>query len=141
MLIDRKWMFLYEFNGKYHFELWCWVCFFCMCCGTEGGINFCPPVCNICNSLEHVQPMLYSLWPSGFVNGNWIVHYLYIKRQHNTTIVFSPVNYDYFLHSSPDFNRVLSSCLNRGFSRLLDNMAEFFRPTELDVCHTGSMNR
>ncbi|KAL7987708.1 hypothetical protein Chor_006627 [Crotalus horridus] len=41
---------------------------------------------------------------------------------------------------SPDFNRVLSSCLNRGFSRLLDNMAEFFRPTELDVCHTGSMN-
>uniref|UniRef100_A0A098M1K3 Peroxisomal biogenesis factor 3 n=1 Tax=Hypsiglena sp. JMG-2014 TaxID=1550645 RepID=A0A098M1K3_9SAUR len=41
---------------------------------------------------------------------------------------------------SPDFNRVLSSCLNRGFSRLLDNMAEFFRPTELDICHTGSVN-
>ncbi|XP_013926142.1 PREDICTED: peroxisomal biogenesis factor 3 isoform X1 [Thamnophis sirtalis] len=40
---------------------------------------------------------------------------------------------------SPDFNRVLSSCLNRGFSRLLDNMAEFFRPTELDICHTGSV--
>ncbi|XP_034277655.1 peroxisomal biogenesis factor 3-like [Pantherophis guttatus] len=41
---------------------------------------------------------------------------------------------------SPDFNRVLSSCLNRGFSRLLDNMAEFFRPTELDICHAGSVN-
>ncbi|KAF7253872.1 Peroxisomal biogenesis factor 3 [Varanus komodoensis] len=41
---------------------------------------------------------------------------------------------------SPDFNRVLSSCLNRGFSRLLDNMAEFFRPTEQDICRNGSMN-
>ncbi|CAI5770228.1 peroxisomal biogenesis factor 3 [Podarcis lilfordi] len=41
---------------------------------------------------------------------------------------------------SPDFNRVLSSCLNRGFSRLLDNMAEFFRPTEQDLCHSSSMN-
>ncbi|XP_032999814.1 peroxisomal biogenesis factor 3 [Lacerta agilis] len=41
---------------------------------------------------------------------------------------------------SPDFNRVLSSCINRGFSRLLDNMAEFFRPTEQDLCHSSSMN-
>ncbi|XP_071398205.1 peroxisomal biogenesis factor 3 [Centroberyx affinis] len=29
---------------------------------------------------------------------------------------------------SPDFSTVLSTCLNRGFSRLLDNLAEFFRP-------------
>nr|XP_006128850.1 peroxisomal biogenesis factor 3 [Pelodiscus sinensis] len=41
---------------------------------------------------------------------------------------------------SPDFSTVLSTCLNRGFSRLLDNMAEFFRPTEQDVCQSGSIN-
>ncbi|KAM4521815.1 peroxisomal biogenesis factor 3 [Odontesthes bonariensis] len=29
---------------------------------------------------------------------------------------------------SPDFITVLNVCLNRGFSRLLDNLAEFFRP-------------
>uniref|UniRef100_A0A3Q1GUY2 Peroxisomal biogenesis factor 3 n=1 Tax=Acanthochromis polyacanthus TaxID=80966 RepID=A0A3Q1GUY2_9TELE len=29
---------------------------------------------------------------------------------------------------SPDFTTVLNACLNRGFSRLLDNLAEFFRP-------------
>ncbi|KAM3602575.1 uncharacterized protein V6R79_006580 [Siganus canaliculatus] len=29
---------------------------------------------------------------------------------------------------SPDFSTVLSVCLNRGFSRLLDNLAEFFHP-------------
>uniref|UniRef100_A0A8C2Z9L4 Peroxisomal biogenesis factor 3 n=1 Tax=Cyclopterus lumpus TaxID=8103 RepID=A0A8C2Z9L4_CYCLU len=29
---------------------------------------------------------------------------------------------------SPDFNTVLNATLNRGFSRLLDNLAEFFRP-------------
>lgn len=29
---------------------------------------------------------------------------------------------------SPDFVTVLNTCLNRGFSRFLDNMAEFFRP-------------
>ncbi|KAM3861655.1 LOW QUALITY PROTEIN: peroxisomal biogenesis factor 3 [Diretmus argenteus] len=29
---------------------------------------------------------------------------------------------------SPDFSTVLNTCLNRGFSRLLDNLAEFFRP-------------
>ncbi|MEQ2223017.1 peroxin [Ilyodon furcidens] len=28
---------------------------------------------------------------------------------------------------SPEFSRVLSTCLNRAFSRLLDNLAEFFR--------------
>ncbi|KAF0023925.1 hypothetical protein F2P81_024555 [Scophthalmus maximus] len=28
----------------------------------------------------------------------------------------------------PDFATVLNVCLNRGFSRLLDNLAEFFRP-------------
>uniref|UniRef100_A0AAQ5YFB4 Peroxisomal biogenesis factor 3 n=1 Tax=Amphiprion ocellaris TaxID=80972 RepID=A0AAQ5YFB4_AMPOC len=37
---------------------------------------------------------------------------------------------------SPDFTTVLNACLNRGFSRLLDNLAEFFRqpPTFLSVC-------
>uniref|UniRef100_A0A4W6F6E8 Peroxisomal biogenesis factor 3 n=1 Tax=Lates calcarifer TaxID=8187 RepID=A0A4W6F6E8_LATCA len=29
---------------------------------------------------------------------------------------------------SPDFSTVLNACLHRGFSRLLDNLAEFFRP-------------
>ncbi|KAG7232716.1 hypothetical protein INR49_008203 [Caranx melampygus] len=29
---------------------------------------------------------------------------------------------------SPSFTTVLNTCLNRGFSRLLDNLAEFFRP-------------
>ncbi|XP_056150089.1 peroxisomal biogenesis factor 3 [Lampris incognitus] len=29
---------------------------------------------------------------------------------------------------SPDLSTVLNTCLNRGFSRLLDNLAEFFRP-------------
>ncbi|CAK6984416.1 peroxisomal biogenesis factor 3, partial [Scomber scombrus] len=29
---------------------------------------------------------------------------------------------------SPDFGTVLNACLHRGFSRLLDNLAEFFRP-------------
>uniref|UniRef100_A0AAR2IU40 Peroxisomal biogenesis factor 3 n=1 Tax=Pygocentrus nattereri TaxID=42514 RepID=A0AAR2IU40_PYGNA len=33
---------------------------------------------------------------------------------------------------SPDFNTVLNICLNRGFSRFLDNMAEFFRPPQQD---------
>lgn len=42
---------------------------------------------------------------------------------------------------SPDFSTVLNTCLNRGFSRLLDNMAEFFRPTEQDLQHGSSMNR
>ncbi|XP_032506820.1 peroxisomal biogenesis factor 3 isoform X1 [Phocoena sinus] len=41
---------------------------------------------------------------------------------------------------SPDFSTVLNTCLNRGFSRLLDNMAEFFRPTEQDLQHGNSMN-
>ncbi|KAM9656058.1 peroxisomal biogenesis factor 3 isoform 1-T1 [Morphnus guianensis] len=41
---------------------------------------------------------------------------------------------------SPDFSTVLSTCLNRGFSRLLDNMAEFFRPTEKDLSQNGSVN-
>ncbi|NXW27375.1 PEX3 factor, partial [Phaetusa simplex] len=41
---------------------------------------------------------------------------------------------------SPDFSTVLGTCLNRGFSRLLDNMAEFFRPTEQDLSQNGSVN-
>uniref|UniRef100_A0A8D2A6G9 Peroxisomal biogenesis factor 3 n=1 Tax=Sus scrofa TaxID=9823 RepID=A0A8D2A6G9_PIG len=41
---------------------------------------------------------------------------------------------------SPDFSTVLNICLNRGFSRLLDNMAEFFRPTEQDLQHGNSRN-
>ncbi|XP_028997440.1 peroxisomal biogenesis factor 3 [Betta splendens] len=35
---------------------------------------------------------------------------------------------------SPDFTTVLNTCLNRGFSRLLDNLAEFFRPPAGDSC-------
>ncbi|XP_043551252.1 peroxisomal biogenesis factor 3 isoform X2 [Chiloscyllium plagiosum] len=42
---------------------------------------------------------------------------------------------------SPDFNTVLNSCLNRGFSRLLDNMAEFFKPTEEELMQNGKVNR
>ncbi|XP_078085517.1 peroxisomal biogenesis factor 3 [Mustelus asterias] len=41
---------------------------------------------------------------------------------------------------SPDFNTVLNSCLNRGFSRLLDNMAEFFKPTEQELTQNGKIN-
>ncbi|XP_072120877.1 peroxisomal biogenesis factor 3 [Mobula birostris] len=41
---------------------------------------------------------------------------------------------------SADFNTVLSSCLNRGFSRLLDNMAEFFKPTEEAATQNGKVN-
>lgn len=33
---------------------------------------------------------------------------------------------------SPDFTKVLNTCLNRGFSRLLDNLAEFFRSPAAD---------
>ncbi|KAK9531891.1 hypothetical protein VZT92_011283 [Zoarces viviparus] len=33
---------------------------------------------------------------------------------------------------SPDFTSVLNASLNRGFSRLLDNLAEFFRPPPSD---------
>ncbi|KAM6181493.1 peroxisomal biogenesis factor 3 [Erethizon dorsatum] len=40
---------------------------------------------------------------------------------------------------SPDFSTVLNTCLNRGFSRLLDNMATFFRPTEQDLQSSNSM--
>uniref|UniRef100_UPI00398E6D64 peroxisomal biogenesis factor 3 n=1 Tax=Pristiophorus japonicus TaxID=55135 RepID=UPI00398E6D64 len=41
---------------------------------------------------------------------------------------------------SPDFNTVLNSCLNRGFSRLLDNMAEFFKPTEQELTQNGKIS-
>nr|XP_058163562.1 peroxisomal biogenesis factor 3 isoform X1 [Dasypus novemcinctus] len=41
---------------------------------------------------------------------------------------------------SPDFRTVLDTCLNRGFSRLLDNMAEFFRPTERDLQRGDSVD-
>ncbi|XP_023696713.1 peroxisomal biogenesis factor 3 [Paramormyrops kingsleyae] len=39
---------------------------------------------------------------------------------------------------SPDFKTVLDTCLSRGFSRFLDNMAEFFRPHQLDSMHAGT---
>ncbi|XP_032881932.1 peroxisomal biogenesis factor 3 isoform X1 [Amblyraja radiata] len=41
---------------------------------------------------------------------------------------------------STDFSTVLNSCLNRGFSRLLDNMAEFFKPTEEAMTQNGKIN-
>ncbi|XP_061098829.1 peroxisomal biogenesis factor 3 isoform X2 [Conger conger] len=37
---------------------------------------------------------------------------------------------------SPDFHTVLHTCLSRGFSRFLDNMAEFFRPQQGDAAHS-----
>ncbi|XP_042188668.1 peroxisomal biogenesis factor 3 [Callorhinchus milii] len=40
---------------------------------------------------------------------------------------------------SCDFSTVLSSCLTRGFSRLLDNIAEFFRPTEHELTPNGKI--
>lgn len=39
---------------------------------------------------------------------------------------------------SPDFTTVLSACLDRGFSRLLDNMAEFFRPQPGDCAPSSA---
>ncbi|XP_028296352.1 peroxisomal biogenesis factor 3 [Gouania willdenowi] len=39
---------------------------------------------------------------------------------------------------SPDFSGVLDVCLNRGFSRLLDNLAEFFRPSPGDPTPSSS---
>lgn len=41
---------------------------------------------------------------------------------------------------STDFSTVLNSCLNRGFSRLLDNMAEFFKPMEEAMTQNGKIN-
>ncbi|XP_046878032.1 peroxisomal biogenesis factor 3 [Hypomesus transpacificus] len=40
---------------------------------------------------------------------------------------------------SPDCQTVLNTCLNRGFSRFLDNMAEFFRPPPASASNPGSM--
>ncbi|XP_066559051.1 peroxisomal biogenesis factor 3 isoform X2 [Amia ocellicauda] len=45
---------------------------------------------------------------------------------------------------SPDFSTVLNSCLSRGFSRLLDNMAEFFRSPQGDppqACTADSLSQ
>lgn len=39
---------------------------------------------------------------------------------------------------SPDFTTVLNACLNRGFSRLLDNLAEFFRPPSGECTSSSS---
>ncbi|XP_026875122.2 peroxisomal biogenesis factor 3 [Electrophorus electricus] len=39
---------------------------------------------------------------------------------------------------SPDFNTVLNTCLSRGFSRFLDNIAEFFQPSQGDSTHCSS---
>ncbi|XP_063299385.1 peroxisomal biogenesis factor 3 [Pelobates fuscus] len=41
---------------------------------------------------------------------------------------------------SHDFSTVLNSCLSRGFGRLLDSVAEFFRPNEQDVNQNSSVN-
>lgn len=43
--------------------------------------------------------------------------------------------------SSPDFATVLNACLNRGFSRLLDNLAEFFRPPPGDSAPSSAPDR
>ncbi|XP_015194627.2 peroxisomal biogenesis factor 3 isoform X1 [Lepisosteus oculatus] len=39
---------------------------------------------------------------------------------------------------NPDFSTVLGTCLSRGFSRLLDNMAEFFRPPQGDPARSST---
>ncbi|KAG7460947.1 hypothetical protein MATL_G00204300 [Megalops atlanticus] len=39
---------------------------------------------------------------------------------------------------SPDFHTVLNTCLSRGFSRFLDNMAEFFRPQQGNASHSSA---
>ncbi|KAM9315960.1 peroxisomal biogenesis factor 3 [Gastrophryne carolinensis] len=41
---------------------------------------------------------------------------------------------------SPDFNTVLNSCLNRGFARLLDSIAEFFRSPDQELSQTAPEN-
>ncbi|KAM4772350.1 peroxisomal biogenesis factor 3 isoform 2-T2 [Rhinophrynus dorsalis] len=41
---------------------------------------------------------------------------------------------------SRDFSFVLNSCLSRGFGRLLDSIAEFFRPNEQGINQDSSMN-
>lgn len=43
--------------------------------------------------------------------------------------------------SSPDFITVLNTCFNRGFSRLLDNLAEFFRPPPGDSAPSCAPDR
>ncbi|XP_062857272.1 peroxisomal biogenesis factor 3 isoform X2 [Trichomycterus rosablanca] len=39
---------------------------------------------------------------------------------------------------NPDFNTVLNTCLNRGFSRFLDNVADFFSPPKADCTPCSS---
>lgn len=39
---------------------------------------------------------------------------------------------------SPDFTKVLNTCLNRGFSRLLDNLATFFRSPSMESDHSAA---
>ena len=43
-------------------------------------------------------------------------------------LLFQYIILSLFLYSS-DFQTVLNTCLDIGFSRVLDNMAEFFRPS------------
>ncbi|XP_070844191.1 peroxisomal biogenesis factor 3 [Chaetodon trifascialis] len=46
----------------------------------------------------------------------------------NDAVTIKLLNETRDMLDSPDFSTVLNACLNRGFSRLLDNLAEFFRP-------------
>ncbi|KAI1897540.1 hypothetical protein AGOR_G00084320 [Albula goreensis] len=41
---------------------------------------------------------------------------------------------------SPDFRTVLNTCLSRGFSRFLDNMAEFFHPQQSGTIHSSTQD-
>ncbi|KAM4043448.1 peroxisomal biogenesis factor 3 [Anomaloglossus baeobatrachus] len=41
---------------------------------------------------------------------------------------------------SQDFSTVLNSCLSQGFGRLLDSIAEFFRPNEQELNQNSSVN-
>ncbi|KAI4786717.1 peroxisomal biogenesis factor 3 [Gymnodraco acuticeps] len=46
----------------------------------------------------------------------------------NDVVTIRLLNETRDMFDSPDFSTVLNSSFNRGFSRLLDNLAEFFRP-------------
>ncbi|XP_003971450.1 peroxisomal biogenesis factor 3 isoform X1 [Takifugu rubripes] len=54
------------------------------------------------------------------------------------TVTIKMLNETRDMLDSPDFSTVLNACLNRGFSRLLDNLAEFFRPPPGDPALLGA---
>ncbi|KAF3850285.1 hypothetical protein F7725_020004 [Dissostichus mawsoni] len=51
----------------------------------------------------------------------------------NDVVTIRLLNETRDMFDSPDFSTVLNSSFNRGFSRLLDNLAEFFRPPPVSL--------